>query len=106
MKKILGLVVLMTLLGSCTTQNFINGNDKGKLLNTYQNVAYFIHYDTHTYEILLEVDKDTHEILKKDTISFDSVHSIPKSVDDGYYRVYNEYLVYEHHKALYVYYKT
>lgn len=109
MKKVLLLVSLLGLCGctSSLSQGNVGSlqieNTRGKLVNSYKNVSYIIEYDTHTYDIILEIDKDTHDILKQDTISFDDVHYIPKDMTN--YFLENEYLVYEHAKSLYVYYK-
>lgn len=100
MKKIL---LLVSLLGLCGCNSLQTTNDRGKLVNSYKNVSYYIKYDTHTYEIILEVDENTHDIKKKDIIKFEDVYYMPKNTEDYYLE--NEYLVYEHTKSLYVYYK-
>ena len=113
MKKIL---LLANLLLVCSCNGSISGSllddtrgtnslsSKGKLISCEENVSYYIDYDKHTYEIIREIDEETHNIVKADSVDFDSVFYVPRDYEK-YRTRNNEYLVYEHAKELFIYYE-
>ena len=95
MKKILLLGLL--LLSSCSDSG------KGKLVKVYQDLSYGIDYENYCYVVVLEVDKDTHKVLKSDSVSYADVHYVPQDYEKKY-KVKNEYLIYEKGKEFIIYY--
>ena len=105
MKKILlfaSLLLVCSCNGSISGSKSLLNSGRGKLLSITENVSYYIKYDTRTYEIIIEFDYETFEVIKSESVDYSNVYHLPRDLENHYERR-NEYLVYEYQKDLILY---